>query len=294
LSAPRSPDRVTPSAADVQRIAAFSDGAQGGNPAGVWIGEILPPDALMQRIAHEIGYSETAFAAPQGDGWRVRYFSPESEVPFCGHATIALGAALAARHGDGVYALSLNDAAITVEGRVAGGSDGAVLTSAALQSPPTRSEPAQYEVVLRALALFGYGPEDLDPRIPPALAHGGADHLVLALRSRALLAAMRYDLAAGRRFMRELGIVTVVLAWAETDTLFHTRNPFASGGVYEDPATGAGTAALAGYLRDIGWPHGGAIDVVQGEDMGLRSRLRAEIGARTGASIRVSGTARPI
>ena len=286
--------RAEPSAADVQRIAAFSDGAQGGNPAGVWIGERLPPDVLMQRIAHEIGYSETAFAAPQGDGWRVRYFSPESEVPFCGHATIALGAALAARHGDGVYALSLNDAAITVEGRVADGSGGALLTSAALQSPPTRSKPAPYEVVLRALALFGYGPEDLDPRIPPALAHGGADHLVLALRSRALLAAMRYELGAGRRFMRELGIVTVVLAWAETDSLFHTRNPFASGGVYEDPATGAGTAALGAYLRDLGWPHGGAIDVVQGEDMGMRSRLRAEIGAQAGASIRVSGTARPI
>jgi PhzF family phenazine biosynthesis protein len=149
-------------------------------------------------------------------------------------------------------------------------------------------------VVERALALFGYGTQDLDPRIPPALAHGGAPHLVLALRSRALLAAMHYDLDAGRAFMRSLGIVTVVLLWAETATLFHTRNPFAAGGVYEDPATGAGTAALAGYLRDIGWPHGGAIDVVQGEDMGMRSRLRAEIGPAKGGSIRVSGTARPL
>jgi len=288
--------QAAPNAADVQRIAAFSDGAQGGNPAGVWIGDALPPDAVMRRIAHEIGYSETAFAAPLGDGWRVRYFSPESEVPFCGHATIALGAALAARHGDGVYALSLNDAAITVEGRRTVGRDGTLLTSAALQSPPTRSTQAPASVVESALALFGYGPIDLDPHLPPALAHGGAGHLVLALRSRALLAAMRYELEAGRRFMRELGIVTVVLAWAETDTLFHTRNPFASGGVYEDPATGAGAAALAGYLRDLGWtrnwPQGRAIDIVQGEDMGMRSRLRAEIGVERGGSIRVSGTAR--
>ena len=288
--------QAAPNAADVQRIAAFSDGAQGGNPAGVWIGDALPPDAVMRRIAHEIGYSETAFAAPLGDGWRVRYFSPESEVPFCGHATIALGAALAARHGDGVYALSLNDAAITVEGRRTVGRDGTLLTSAALQSPPTRSTQAPASVVESALALFGYGPIDLDPRLPPALAHGGAGHLVLALRSRALLAAMRYELVAGRRFMRELGIVTVVLAWAETDTLFHARNPFASGGVYEDPATGAGTAALAGYLRDLGWtrnwPQGRAIDIVQGEDMDMRSRLRAEIGVERGGSIRVSGTAR--
>ena len=42
-------------AADVQRIAAFSDGGQGGNPAGVWLGDALPDAAVMQRIAHEIG-----------------------------------------------------------------------------------------------------------------------------------------------------------------------------------------------------------------------------------------------
>ena len=75
----------------LQKIAAFSNGTQGGNPAGVWIGDALPGPADMQRIAAEVGFSETAFAAPLGDGrWRVRYFVPESEVPFCGHATIAL------------------------------------------------------------------------------------------------------------------------------------------------------------------------------------------------------------
>src|SRR6516165_9617013 len=73
--------------------------------------------------------------------------------------------------------------------------------------------------------------------------------------------------------------------------LFHVRNPFASGGVYEDPATGAAAAALGGYLRDIRWPHGNTIEIVQGEDMGMRSRIRAEISPVPGASIRVSGTA---
>ncbi|MEW6022589.1 MAG: PhzF family phenazine biosynthesis protein [Pseudomonadota bacterium] len=297
FSEPATQDQGHTDVSGVQRIAAFSDGLDGGNPAGVWIGAALPADTEMQRIAHAIGYSETAFAAPldaaAGEGgYRVRYFSPEAEVPFCGHATIALGAALAAANGDGVFALALNDARITVEGRREDGEGG--LVSAALQSPPTRSAPAPQETIARALALFGYTQEDLDPRIAPALAHGGAGHLVLALRSRALLAAMRYDLDAGRAFMRELGIVTVVLAWAESEALFHTRNPFAAGGVYEDPATGAGTAALAGYLRDIDWPHGGQIDVVQGEDMGMRSRLRASFDTTPGGSIRVSGTARPL
>ncbi len=271
----------------VLRIAAFSDGDTGGNPAGVLIAEKLPDDAEMQRIAAEVGYSETAFATPTGTSWRVRYFSPESEVPFCGHATIALGAALALRYGDGTFALTLNQTDITVEGHRNGD-----VIAAALQSPPTQSAPAPAHLVSAVLALFGYRQDDLDPRIPPALAHGGADHLVLGLKTRQALAAMRYDLNAGRNLMRREGLVTILLAYAETPQLFHTRNPFASGGVYEDPATGAATAALAGYLRDLGWPHGGVIDVVQGEDMGMRSRLRAEIPPSTGSSIRVSGTAR--
>jgi PhzF family phenazine biosynthesis protein len=278
---------MNPSSTPVLRIAAFSDGDHGGNPAGVWIGPALPPDAEMQRLAHAVGFSETAFAARSGDGFRVRYFSPEAEVAFCGHATIALGAALARTFGDGVYPLALNQANITVEGR----RDGA-LTSAALQSPPTRSQPADPQLVSAALDLFGYSEADLDPRIPPGLAHAGNDHLVLALASRDLLAAMRYDLRLGRELMLAHGLVTIVLVWAESARLFHTRNPFAFGGVYEDPATGAGTAALAGYLRDLGWPHGGAIDVVQGEDMGMRSRLHAGIGDEPGSSIRVAGTAR--
>lgn len=83
------------------RLAAFTTDPSGGNPAGVWIGEVMPADAEMQRIAAEVGYSETAFLAPDGSGgagrFRVRYFSPLAEVPFCGHATIASGVALAER-----------------------------------------------------------------------------------------------------------------------------------------------------------------------------------------------------
>jgi PhzF family phenazine biosynthesis protein len=271
----------------VHRIAAFSDGDTGGNPAGVVIERQLPNEPTMRQIAREVGFSETAFATPIDGGWRVRYFAPEAEVPFCGHATIALGAALALAGGDGVFALTLNDARITVEGR----SDGKVVV-AALQSPATRSAPADPAIVSDALTLFGCTHQDLDVRIPPTLAHAGANHLVLALASRDRLSGMRYDLAAGREFMNRVGIVTVALVYSESPKVFHARNAFASGGVYEDPATGAAAAALAGYLRDINWPHGGAIDIIQGEDMGSRSRLRAEIRPAIGSSIRVSGTAR--
>ena len=272
---------------NILRIAAFSDAGLGGNPAGVMIADTHPDDAEMQRIAAAIGYSETAFAMPQGDAWRVRYFSPESEVPFCGHATIALGAALALKHGNGVFKLKLNQADITVEGE-----HNEESLYAALQSPQTHSAPMPAALLTEVLALFGYCENNLNAEIPPARVHGGADHLAVCLNSRAALSAMQYDLADGRELTKREGVVTILLTYAESPRLFHTRNPFASGGVYEDPATGAATAAFAGYLRDIEWPHQGAIEIIQGEDMGMRSRLRAEITDQPGSSIRVSGSAR--
>ncbi|MEP3276348.1 MAG: PhzF family phenazine biosynthesis protein [Stappiaceae bacterium] len=272
---------------DILRIAAFSDGDKGGNPAGVALLDTLPDADRMQAVAAEVGYSETAFAAPSGDGWRVRYFSPETEVPFCGHATIALGAALALNKGDGTFGLTLNEAEIIVEGVRNGGK-----IAAALQSPPTRSRKADSAIIEEALSLFGYAREDLDCRIPPAIAEAGATHLILALNDRDTLASMTYDLDAGRVFMRAHDLVTVSLIYIEGNQRFQARNPFASGGVLEDPATGAAAAAFAGYLRDLDWPHGGKIDIMQGVDMGVPSALQAEISPVSGSSIRVSGTAR--
>ena len=271
----------------VLRIAAFSDGNKGGNPAGIWIGDDLPSASKMQAIAADVGFSETAFAVPEGDAWRVRYFSPLCEVPFCGHATIALGAALALEHGDRTFELKLNRAEISVAGR-----RDAQTMVAALQSPPTRSAPLDPSLQGDLLDLFDYATGDLDLRIPPAMIHAGADHALLALKKRDALARMNYDLKLGRELMEKAGIVTVALVTAENPQLFHVRNAFAAGGVLEDPATGAAAVAFAGYLRDIGWPHGGVIKIVQGEDMGMRSLIQAEISEMAGSSIRVSGTAR--
>lgn len=63
--------------------------------------------------------------------------------------------------------------------------------------------------------------------------------------------------------------------------------PFADGGVYE----GSATAVFAGYLREIQGPHGGGIDPIQGEYMGMRLRLHAEHPAEPGSAIRLSGKA---
>ena len=281
---------TTESTFDVRRLAAFSDNDQGGNPAGVVLADRLPTEADMLRIAHRVGYSETAFLAPSGDGFRVRYFAPEAEVPFCGHATIASAAVLGETHGPGTYQLFLNDGDISVEvGHTASGN-----FSATLQSPPTSTTDAPGPWLEAMLRHFKLSTDDLDPRFPVRLASAGAKHLVLGLRRRETLAAMSYDFEPVRELMQELDVVTVSLIYPESDTLFHARNAFAFGGVVEDPATGAAAAAFAGYLRDHGRPGPARFTILQGHDMGSPSRLLVEYGATPGESVRVTGETRAL
>ena len=87
---------------EILRYAAFSSDPAGGNPAGVVLDAGDLDDADMQRIAADVGFSETAFLTPTGPTTaRVRYFAPIAEVPFCGHATIASAVARAERVGAG-------------------------------------------------------------------------------------------------------------------------------------------------------------------------------------------------
>lgn len=272
----------------IERIAAFALGDQGGNPAGVVISEALPSCAEMQRAAREVGYSETAFAARDGDMWQVRYFAPESEVPFCGHATIALGCALGRRFGAGRYELQLSQARISVEAELTPEGWQAVLTS-----PPTWSKLMPLALQAELLDHFGLTEADLDPSLPPHLAHAGATHAVIALHSRATLAAMRYDFAPVLALMQREGLTTISLIYRESADVFVSRNAFAIGGVIEDPATGAAAAALGGLLVDLG-RGAGSFTIRQGEDMGAPSLLHVTVTGQNGAGVRVSGAARVI
>ena len=72
-------------------VDAFTHKPFGGNPAGVvLLDNDFPPDSLMQQVAAELRYSETAFVRrDDASEFTVRYFTPCSEVDLCGHATIA-------------------------------------------------------------------------------------------------------------------------------------------------------------------------------------------------------------
>ena len=65
-----------------------------GNPAGVCFLDVARPDAWMQRVAAEMNLANTAFLLPEGDAFHLRWFTPTTEVPLCGHATLASAHAL--------------------------------------------------------------------------------------------------------------------------------------------------------------------------------------------------------
>lgn len=272
----------------MEHIAAFCDGLRGGNPAGVLVGSELPSNQLMQEIAKHLGYSETVFAAPLENAWAVRYFSPATEIPFCGHATIALGACLARREGPGEFKLKLRNGDIEVTGDSRG-----KLGWASFVSPPSHSVPVPADQWDEAMTLFRLKQNDIGD-LPPALIDAGARHIFIPVVSRKLLAGMRYDFASGRELMQRFGWVTAMLCYEESAEMFHVRNAFAYGGLVEDPATGAAAAALAGYLRTLGYPPGQEIVVNQGEDMGVPCRLIATIPQVEGGRVQVAGYARSI
>lgn len=70
-------------------VDAFASRLFEGNPAAVCPLEKWLPDEIMQSIAMENNLSATAFLVQDGDTWQIRWFTPNTEVALCGHATLA-------------------------------------------------------------------------------------------------------------------------------------------------------------------------------------------------------------
>jgi PhzF family phenazine biosynthesis protein len=279
--------------AEVRRYAAFTDTPAGGNPAGVVLDAAGLGDTEMLAIAADVGYSETAFLRQRPEAphqFDVRYFSPEAEVPFCGHATIAAAVALADRDGPGELVFNVGAGPVAVRT----GSDSSGVMTASLTSVGTHIEDADEVLLGSTLAALGWPATELDPTLPPRIAYAGAHHLILAAAARERLAKLEYDFDRLKELMLAADLTTVDLVWRERDDLYHVRNPFPVGGVYEDPATGAAAAAFGGYLRSLGLVSPPArVTLLQGHDMGRPSLLILDIPAGD-RGVTVTGRAVPI
>jgi PhzF family phenazine biosynthesis protein len=276
----------------VRRLAAFTDDPAGGNPAGVVLSDQRLPTATMQRIAADVGYSETAFLSePDAEQrvWTARYHAPEAEVPFCGHATVAAGVVLGKLLGPGRFVLR----ALPGEVPVAVVADGERMV-ATLTSVPPVSAPVTEALLDDVLSACRLTRPMLDGRYPPALADAGARHVLVVLRRREDLSALTYDFDRLRDLMVGAELTTVAVLWVAPDGSWDARNLFPVGGVVEDPATGAAAAALGGHLRQAGMLEPPVTFVIrQGTELGRPSVLTVTVPPGDGG-IEVSGAAVPL
>jgi PhzF family phenazine biosynthesis protein len=90
------------------QIDAFTDQLFGGNPACVVVLEEWLPDETLLKITQENAVPETAFFIPEGDGFHLRWFTPEYEMDLCGHATLATAHVLKTELGYAADAIRFN------------------------------------------------------------------------------------------------------------------------------------------------------------------------------------------
>ena len=260
----------------------FTDRPFAGNPLAV----VLDADALgteqLQAIAREFNLSETAFPlkAPTGATYRLRIFTPVTELPFAGHPSV--GAAWVLHRlgriaaGANVQACGAGLLPVEVD------AEGATLTG----GMPSLSEPLDPAPLLDAVGLAA---EDMDAPAP-RWAGVGIDWAFLRVRREALARA-RVDAS---RVAALGGTGIALVSW---DGAVARSRVFPGGvGVTEDPATGSAALALGVFLASSLADGEHRYVVEQGAELGRPSTLRCTVTVAAGVATRttVSGTVVPV
>ncbi len=208
------------------QLDAFADRRFTGNPAAVMPLPAFLDDALMQAIAAENNLSETAFLVPRGGDYDLRWFTPATEVPLCGHATLASAAVVMERLQAGRREVSFHTASGVL--RVERTANGYRMDFPARPTTPIAA-PAGLAGMLGAT--------------PVEVSIDAYTYLVL-LESEQTVRDLAPDIAAIANLNRSGLIVT---AAGNTPYDFVSRYFAPAKGVAEDPVTGSVHCALAPY-----------------------------------------------
>lgn len=261
-----------------------------GNPVAVVFDAEDLGDAEMQSIARWTNLSETTFLLPptrDGADYRLRIFTPLSELPFAGHPT--LGSAHAAleaglmepREGRLVQECGAGLVEITVAGEVPDRRLMLALPPATV-TPLAEGEVEELEGILGAPVLRQPVPASIDV---------GPVWVVAELADAAAVTGLRPDLARSARFERRLGVTGITVFGRHPDgpADIEVRSFAPSCGVDEDPVCGSGNGSVA-VLRARGgqFPAGGATYVAaQGGSIGRAGLV--EVTVDTGGGVKLGG-----
>jgi len=285
---------------EIFQVDAFTDVPFKGNPAGVVLGADALSATEMQAIARELNNPVSAFVLePEGTDhdFRIRFFTPTTEVSMCGHATIAANQVRALRAGTPELRATQKTRAglVAVDVRTWEGRAEVWMTLPVLETGRSL-DGRQRDRVLGTLDLRD---RDLLPNAPIQVASSGNAMLLVPLRERAALHALAPDLP-------ELGEVCEVIGAqacfpftldAEPDVLTHARMFAPMIGIPEDPVSGTAHGPLGIYLVKHGLArHDGKtlrFRSRQGEAMGRpgTASVEVDIAGNAASQVRVGGTA---
>lgn len=233
-------------------VDAFTDTPETGNRAGV----VLDAGALnateMQDIAAFAGFSETAFVLPaQGPDHdlQVRYFTPQIEVPICGHATIATHFLRASVSGDSSYPLNVLTGAGILPVEVSKDDQGfrVSMTQGAVEYGPLLDTE---ELDLLAAAL-GLEHSDFADGLPAQIVSTGHSKVIIPIQSRDVLDGLKPDAELLTSLSKKIGcngFFPVVLDRSGGALETYGRMFAPAIGISEDPVTGNANGPTGAYL----------------------------------------------
>jgi PhzF family phenazine biosynthesis protein len=243
---------------------AFTTTLLDGNPAGVLPDAEGLTDALMQRVAREVNASETAFVFPaENADFRLRFFTPAQEVPFCGHAFVA---AMTVLKELGRISTDGEFSRLVVETGAGRHPTDLVRQGAHWRIELTQAEPAfrpNHHPADAVCSALGMSPGELASDLPLEFSYTGLWHLIVPLADEASVIRMRPRFETLAALTREMG-VDEVHVFAKRARGYRCRGFAPSVGINEDPVTGSASGALGAYLVRHGVvPPGETIDLEQ-------------------------------
>jgi len=264
------------------QVDAFTKSRFAGNPAG-----LVPETAFV--------FSSTA---PDHDV-RVRFFTPKTEVPICGHATIAAHYVRAREQKlpAGTVVQKTGAGLLPVEIVPEGGDYRIIMTQGAIEF----SEPLAAERQAEILSALGLAAEDVEKRCPVQIASTGHSKVLVGIRSRETLNTLQPDLARLSALSREIrcnGYFVFTLDSDDENILAHGRMFAPAIGIAEDPVTGNANGPLGAYLvrhRLVSVSPNGifSFKAHQGEAMGRPGEIEIYVEIMNGEprTVRVAGHA---
>jgi len=269
----------------------FTDRPFAGNPLAVVYGAEALGGDQMQAMAREFNLAETVFVLPPTDveaTYRLRIFTPETELPFAGHPSIGAAVTSVRRglHAHGRLVQECGAGLLPLDVTEAGS---ATLTG----GTPTLGEPWEPAALIE---LAGLAADDYaGGSATPSTAGCGLEFVYLPVERRALDRAWVEAARAAKAGVSQIS----VFAW-DADTRTAWARVFCPGvSVSEDPATGSAGLGLGVWLVANGWLPGdetSAYTIHQGLEMGRPSLLECTVTASGGAArtATVSGHVVPV